>query len=164
MKVTAIVAVDQNFGIGKNNRLLWHLPDDLKFFKSKTSGHAVVMGRKTFDSLGRPLPKRLNVVITRQKDFPPDGVEVVHSLENALDLVKDRGEENCFIIGGGEIYRQAMPLCDVLLITRVHHSFEAEVFFPEPDAEQWQRIWFEEHPQDEKHAHAFTFEEYRRKI
>lgn len=151
------VAVGENFAIGKNNQLLWHMPADLKFFKQTTSGHTVVMGRKTFDSVGRPLPNRRNIVITRDTELKIDGVEVVNSLDEALAITKTE-EKPVFIIGGAEIYRQALPKTQTLYLTTIHHHFDADTFFPEIDREEWKVISSEPHKADEKNKYDYTFE------
>ncbi|AEH01332.1 dihydrofolate reductase [Lacinutrix sp. 5H-3-7-4] len=160
--LTMIVAAGENNEIGKDNDLIWHLKDDLKRFKSLTSGHHIIMGRKTFESFPKPLPNRTHVVISRQKDYQvPVGVLVVHSLEDAIDAAK--GDTQPFIIGGGEIYRQAMPLAAKIEITRVHSTFNADTFFPEIDTTVWKETNSVVHPQDEDHKYAFSFITYERK-
>lgn len=156
------VAVGENYAIGKNNQLLWHMPADLKFFKQTTSGHTVVMGRKTFDSVGKPLPNRRNIVITRDSELKIDGVEVVNSLDAAIALTKDE-EKPVFIVGGAEIYRQALPKTDVLYLTTIHHNFDADTFFPEIDRNDWTVISAERHEADEKNKYDYTFEVLKRK-
>ncbi len=135
--MTLIAAAGENNGIGKDNDLIWHLTDDLKRFKELTDGHHIIMGRKTFESFKKPLPNRTHVVITRQQDYKvPDGVIVVHNMEDALDVA--RCDQQPFIIGGGEIYKQALSLADKIELTRVHHTFEsADTFFPEVDSYLW---------------------------
>lgn len=157
------VAVGENFAIGKNNQLLWHMPADLKFFKQTTSGHTVVMGRKTFDSVGRPLPNRRNIVITRDASLKIDGVEVVNSLDEALEITENE-EKPVFIVGGAEIYRQALPKTDTLYLTTIHHNtFDADTFFPEIDRSEWELISSEPHKADEKNKYDYTFEVLKRK-
>lgn len=164
MILTAMVAAAENNAIGKDNDLLWHLPKDMKFFKETTSGHAVIMGRKTLESFKRPLPNRENIVITRQTDYHPEGVHIVHSLDEAVALAKTLENEECFVLGGGEIYKQSIHLCDRVYLTRVHASFsDAEAYFPELDLAEWEEAWREEHPVDERHAYAYTFLRYERK-
>lgn len=161
--ISLIVAIADNHAIGKNNDLLWHLPDDLKHFKRTTSGHPIIMGRKTFESFGaRPLPKRTNVVITRGNAYTSEGnLVVVRSLDEALQQVNE--EEEVFIIGGGEIYKQAMPIIDRMYLTVVHHQFEADTYFPAFDEREWTEVANEYHPADEKHAYAFTIKTLSRK-
>jgi len=152
--ITIVVAIASNYAIGKNNQLLWHLPKDLKHFKDITAGGTVIMGRKTFDSVGKPLPKRRNIVITR-KPVEIEGCEVVNSVGAALALCKT--EHEVFIVGGAEIYRQTMPLVNRIYLTIVHHSFEADTFFPEIDYKEWKEIEKEDHETDEKHQFAYSF-------
>jgi len=154
MYITIVVAIASNNAIGKNNQLLWHLPKDLKHFKDITAGGTVIMGRKTYDSVGRPLPKRRNIIITRQA-IEIEGCEVVSSLEAAIALCSD--EQEVFIVGGAEIYRQAMHICNRIYLTIVHHAFEADTFFPEIDYKEWQQTAIEDHEIDEKHAFAYSF-------
>lgn len=153
-----IAAAAENNALGKDNQLLWHLPDDFKRFKQLTTGHYIIMGRKTFESFPKPLPNRTHVVITRQKDYHPEGCIVVDSLEKAIAVVPEN--EDAYIIGGGEIYLQSLAITDKIELTKVHHSFEADTFFPEIDIMQWQLIETEYHPKDEKHAYDFTYETY----
>nr|MBC7611987.1 dihydrofolate reductase [Pseudopedobacter sp.] len=155
MTLSIIVATDEENGIGKENQLMWHLPKDLKFFKTTTSGHPIIMGRKTYDSVGRPLPNRRNIIITRQKDLKIDGVEIFNDLENAVKACSN--EHEVFIVGGGEIYRQALPFTDKIYLTKVHHTFDADAFFPEFNHSEWELISKEDHVQDEKHAFSFSF-------
>ncbi|MEH3115605.1 dihydrofolate reductase [Pedobacter terrae] len=151
------VAIGENYAIGKNNQLLWHMPADLKFFKQTTSGHTVIMGRKTFDSVGKPLPNRRNIVITRDTQLKIEGVEVLNSLEEALAFTKTE-EKQVFIVGGAEIYKQALPKTQTLYLTTIHHSFEADTFFPEIDRKEWKVISIEPHKADEKNKYNYTFE------
>lgn len=159
--LTIIAAVAENGVIGDKNQLLWHISEDLKFFKAQTSGHPVIMGRKTYESLGRPLPNRRNVVISRQEGLEIAGCEVVHSLEEALRLFSPADEP--FIIGGAQIYAQALPLADRMLLTRVHHAYEGDTRFPEWDAAAWERVSEEYHERGEKYPHPFTFECYQKR-
>ncbi len=152
--LSLIAAAADNNAIGKNNQLLWSLPADLKHFRETTSGRTVIMGRKTFESIGRPLPNRRNIVVTRQADYSPEGVEVAHSLEEAIGLIG--GQDEAFVIGGAELYRQALPLADRVYLTRVKGEFEADAFFPELGPE-WREVSRREGIVDEKNAlpHAF---------
>lgn len=159
--INVIVAIAENNIIGGENRLLWHISEDLKHFKSITSGHPVVMGRKTYESLGRPLPNRRNVVITRS-EITIEGCEVVHSLEEALSLFEPK--DQVFIIGGAEIYRATMPLADRFYLTRVHHPYEGDTAYPEWDKNEWELISQERFERGEKYEYPYTFEEYRRTI
>ena len=154
MILSAVVAISENNAIGKNNQLLWHLPADLKHFKLITSGHTIIMGRKTFDSLGRPLPNRRNIVITRQQMFIP-GCELVASLDEALNLCA--AEQEVFIIGGAQIYRMAMPFTQRIYLTVVHKDFDADAWFPEINPEEWEETRREDHDVDEKNTIAYSF-------
>ncbi|MES2828020.1 MAG: dihydrofolate reductase [Bacteroidota bacterium] len=155
MIVTIVVAIAENNAIGKGNELLWHLPKDLKHFKEITKGHTIIMGRKTFDSIKKPLPHRRNIVITRKTDLEIEGAEVVNTIEKAFELSKNDGE--VFIVGGAEIYKQAMHLTDKIYLTVVHQSFEGDAFFPEIDSNIWKETATETHLPDEKHNISFTF-------
>lgn len=159
--MTLIAAVAENNALGKDNQLLWHLPDDFKRFKALTSGHYIIMGRKTFESFPKPLPNRTHVIITRQNYNAPEGCIVVNSLEEAIAVCPKN--EDVFVIGGGEIYIQSITIADKVDITRVHQSFEADTFFPEIDLAQWQLVFEEYHPKDEKHEFDFTFQTFMRK-
>ena len=161
MIVTIVVAMGENNAIGKNNELLWYLPKDLRHFKTITKGHTVIMGRKTFESVGMPLPNRRNIIITRNTDLAIEGTEVVHTLEDALELCK-QGEE-VFVIGGAEIYKIAMPHTDKIYLTVVHENFEADAFFPEIDHNLWLETASEKHLPDDKNNLSFTFSTLERK-
>lgn len=164
MIVSSIVATSLNHAIGKDNQLLWHLPADLKFFKSTTMGCPVIMGRKTFQSIGRTLPGRKNVVITRDKTFNSDNqfdILVVGSLDEAL--VKLHSEKEVFIIGGGEIYKQSMDTVDTIYLTLVNVTIDADVYFPEIDSSKFDLVWEEAHKADEKNSLDYTFQKYERK-
>ena len=160
MKVSLIVAVSENGVIGKDNDLIWHLPKDMKFFKETTKGHHVIMGRKNLESIPhkfRPLPNRVNVIITRKTDYKADGCIVVNSLEDALAVAKENGEKEPFIIGGGQIYKLALDknLVDRIYITRINHSFKGDTYFPKI-TEEWKEISKESYNTDEKHKYSFT--------
>ncbi|WP_191858110.1 dihydrofolate reductase [Hanstruepera ponticola] len=161
-EITLIVAAGEDNAIGKDNDLIWHLSDDLKRFKSLTNGHHIIMGRKTFESFPKPLPNRTHIVITRQDKYQvPDGVIVVNNLEDAFDAA--RNDKQPFVIGGGEIYKQAMPFADKIELTRVHESFEnADTFFPEIDETVWKETQKTFHDKDEKHQYPFSFITYLR--
>lgn len=159
--ISIIAAVGKNNEIGKGNTLLWHMPADLEHFKKITSGHPVIMGRKTFESIGKPLPNRQNIVITRDKTYLRHGVNVVHSLEEALR--RAQGKQEIFIIGGGELYKQIMPFADKLYITRVDaEDSVADAFFPEIIPIIWNEVSREEHKKDEKNPFDYTFSVYER--
>ena len=150
----AIVAHDQNRLIGGGNDLLWHLPNDLKYFKERTRGFPIIMGRKTFDSLGRPLPGRRNMVVTRQADWTAEGVEVFGSLEDTLAALNGA---DAYIVGGGEIYRVALPSVDLLYVTEVHAAIDGgDTWFPNY-SEGFTETAREDHPADERHAYAYSF-------
>jgi dihydrofolate reductase len=154
MTISSIVAISENHVIGKNNQLLWHMPTDLKHFKQITSGHTVIMGRKTFDSVGKPLPKRRNIIITRQHlDIPC--CEVVSSVDEAIALCKDEAE--VFIVGGAEIYRLALPQTNRIYLTIIHQAFEGDSFFPELDKFEWVETSRDDYPADEKNKYPFSF-------
>ncbi len=159
--ITIIAAVAQNNALGKNNDLLWHLPNDFKRFKELTSGHYIIMGRKTFESFPKPLPNRTHVIITRQENFAPEGCIVVDNIEKAIS--KCPVNEDIFIIGGGEIYKQTISLANKLDITKVHENFDAEIFFPEIDLNIWKLDSEEFHSKDEKHKYDFSFLSYSKK-
>ena len=161
--IAMIAAAGENNALGKDNKLMWHLPDDFKRFKDITTGHKMIMGRKTFESFPKPLPNRLHIVITRDRTYKLDHPQcvVVHSLEEALQ--KTEPEETVFVIGGGEIYELAMDISDVIELTRIHANFEADTYFPEIDTGQWELVKEEYHPEDARHAHAFTYLTYTRK-
>lgn len=160
--LTLIAAIGQNNSLGKDNQLLWHLPNDFKRFKALTTGHSIIMGRKTFESLPKMLPNRRHIIISRQTDYAPAQCIVVPSVEEAIAQAK-KDDENPFVIGGGAIYSLMLPLANRLEITRVHYEFEADTFFPEIDLTQWELIHYEPHYKDEKHAFDYTFETYIRK-
>jgi dihydrofolate reductase len=159
--VIMIAAVAENNALGKNNDLLWHLPNDFKRFKEITSGHHIIMGRKTFESFPKPLPNRTHVIITRQNDFEYEGCVVVQNIEKAISVCPIN--ENLYIIGGGEIYQQSISFADQLDITRVHHSFDADVYFPEIDPEIWELTSETYHSKDERHLFDYTFQTFVRK-
>jgi len=162
-KLTIIVAVGENDAIGKDNKLIWHLSDDLKRFKSLTNGHHIIMGRKTFESFSKPLPNRTHIVITRQNNYQvPEGVIVVNSLEEAIITAKN--DTQAFIIGGGDIYKQAMVLANKIELTRVHENFEADTFFPKIDTTIWEETSNTFHDKDDNHKHAFSFITYSKSI
>ncbi|MGV3539783.1 MAG: dihydrofolate reductase [Rufibacter sp.] len=160
--IALVVAISENRAIGKDNQLLWHLPEDLKHFKRLTLGHPMIMGRKTFEAIGKPLPGRTSIIVSRQEDYTvPEGCLLATSLEEALQeaLALD---EQVMVIGGGQIYEQALPLAEVIYLTLVHETFEADAFFPELGASAWEVTEQEEHPADERHPFPFTFFTFRR--
>jgi dihydrofolate reductase len=164
VKIILLVAKAKNRVIGKDNQLVWKLSADLKRFKHLTTGHYLLMGRKTFESLGRPLPNRTHLIITRNTAFEaPDGHFVFHSVEEALIFCTKRQLEKLFVIGGGEIYKEALPLCDALEITEVDASPEGDTFFPELDPNQWIEKDREEFPADESNEYPYAFVSYEKR-
>lgn len=159
--ISLIAAVARNGIIGNQNRLLWHISEDLRRFKALTSGHPVIMGRKTYESLGRPLPGRLNVVISRQTDYSASSAVVVHSLDDALHIFNPEIES--FIIGGAEIYAQALPIADRLYLTIVDSDYEGDTRFPIWDPSSWKLTEEEHHPNGKDFSHPFSFLVYERK-
>ncbi len=151
--LSIICAIAQNLAIGKNNQLLWHIPEDFKRFKDLTSGRAVVMGENTFKSLGKPLPERTNIVISKNPDFKAEGTIVFHSIEEALAKAKEIEKEEIFIIGGGQIYQQTIGLADKLYLTVVEGNFDADTFFP--DYSEFKKVVFEKESADERHRYKF---------
>ncbi len=161
--IAVIVAASENNVIGINNQLPWKLPDDFKFFKNTTYGFPIIMGRKTWESLGgKPLKGRHNIVITRQPDYTAEGVTITNSLAGALAIAEKDEVKEIFVIGGMEIIRQAWNQVDRIYLTRVHGTFEGDAFFPEINPTEWKRVHTEEHPADDRHAYAFTFETWER--
>jgi dihydrofolate reductase len=163
--ITLIAAAAENNALGKNNEMIWHLPDDFKRFKKLTSGHTIILGRKTYESLNGPLPNRKHIIITRQEDYvnqvDSSCCIVVDSIEAAI--AKTNTEDENFVIGGGEIYKLALPLADKIELTRVHVTFEAEAFFPEFSMDNWNLVNEEYHPKDEKHKVDFTYQTFLKK-
>jgi dihydrofolate reductase len=159
--IIMIAAVAENNALGKNNELVWHLPNDFKRFKSLTTGHHIIMGRKTFESFPKPLPDRVHIVISRQENYKPEGCIVVDSIEKAIALCPEN--DDSYVIGGGEIYNLALPLTDIIELTKVHHSFDADAFFPKINKSEWILVEAEENYKDEKHLYDYTYETYIRK-
>jgi dihydrofolate reductase len=162
MTISLIVAASQNDVIGKDNQLPWHLPADMKYLKNVTLGHHVIMGRKTFDALGKPLPGRTNIIITRQEDFTADGCIVVNDIHHAIDYAKAHDETECFIIGGGDIFIQSLIWADRIYLTRVMHKFEGDTFFPQLAEGDWNEVKVERHLNDEKNKYPYAFMVYDR--
>ncbi len=164
MTISLIVAIDNKFGIGKNNQLLWHLPNDLKYFKALTTGKTIVMGRNTHESIGKPLPNRTNVVVSRNANYIAQGCVVVHSLTDAVQYAQANATNELMIIGGGQLYQQALPLCTTLYITHVDAEVQgADVFLPTIDFTQWQLVSTTPHQSDDKHQYPYTFATYIKK-
>ena len=169
MTVSIIAAVAENYAIGKNNDLIWRLPDDMRFFTQKTRGHHVIMGRKNWDSIPekyRPLPDRTNIVVTRKADFNAAGCLVVHSPEEGIEMAGQAGDDEAFIIGGGQIYRLSLArnLIDRMYITWVHEKFDADTFFPEIDFSVWKKTREEFHKADERNPYDFTITTYEKRM
>lgn len=162
MKISSIVAVAKNGVIGHENDLPWRLSGDLKFFKKTTSGHHIIMGRKNFQSIGRPLPKRTNIILSRNPFFIVSNCLVAQSIEEALQLAYDNGEEEAFIIGGAKIYEQTMDIIDRLYYTEVHAEPEGDVFFPKINWDQWKLVSEEHHKADDRNEYDYTFKIYER--
>ena len=160
--ISLIVAASSNNAIGKNNQLLWHLPKDLKFFKNTTWAMVVIMGRKTFESVNKPLPGRVNIVITSRQDWSAEGVWVAKDLDDAITQAKTTNCKEIFVIGGGEIYKQAMPVADKIYMTRVHAEIEGDTFFPVIDETVWTLKENIDFKADEKHAYDFSFQTWRK--
>jgi dihydrofolate reductase len=158
-----LVAFDENRVIGKNNTLIWHLPADLKRFKSLTTGHVIIMGRKTFESIGKPLPNRTTIVISRQADLQIEGVIIAHSVEEAILKAKSITREDIFIVGGAEIYALSLALADQILVTQLHDIFEGDAYFPEIPLASWEITEKERGITDEKNAYQYSYITYTRK-
>jgi len=167
MILSIIVAAAENNVIGKDNTLIWSLPADMKFFKDTTKGHPIITGRKNYESIPekyRPLPDRTNIVVTRQPDYKAPGAIVVSSIDEAIQYTKQHfANEEVFVIGGAEIYKQTLSLCDKIYLTRIHHSFEGDAFFPELPPTDWTLTEEKEHLADEKNKYPFTFQTWERK-
>ncbi len=162
MRLSIIAAMSANRVIGSSNNLPWRLPADLKRFKNLTMGHHLIMGRKTFESIGQPLPGRTTVVITHQTGYAPSGVLVAHSIDQALQLAADDPE--VFVAGGGQIYQQMLPRADRLYLTSIHEEFEGDTDFPEFKESDWKLISEEDHPPDEKNSYPYSFLIYKKKM
>lgn len=160
MSLSIIVAVDENYGIGKDNQLPWHLPADLKYFKAVTTGHTIIMGRKTYESMGKALPNRRNIVISRQRALQLSDAELVHSLEEAVSLCTP--DEEAFVIGGAEIFKQALPLISTMYITRIKHKFDADTYLKGIAWDDWKEVSREDREADEKNAYTYSFLKYQK--
>ncbi len=163
MIVSAIVAVAKNNVIGKNNSIPWYLPEDLKYFKARTLNHHIIMGRKSYQSIGHPLPKRTNIIVTRDPFFIASNCLVVHSIEEGLEIAEQNGEEEVFIIGGAEIYQLSLPYLNRLYITEIELDVEGDTFFPKPDMAEWELISEDPRQADEKNKYNYSFKVYERK-
>ncbi|MDJ1470153.1 dihydrofolate reductase [Cytophagaceae bacterium DM2B3-1] len=162
MQISIIAAFTENRVLGKDNQLIWHLPEDLKNFKRLTSGHPIIMGRKTFESLGRPLPNRTNIIITRNPDYQATGCMIVSSLEEAIQKATNIDREEVFVIGGGEIYTQALPLADTMYLTHVHTTLEGDTLFPVFSSQEWNIAHTQSFKKDEKHVYDFDIVTWKR--
>jgi dihydrofolate reductase len=160
MSISFIFAMDRNRAIGKDNQLPWHLPADLKFFKTVTMGHPILMGRKTYESIGKPLPGRINVVITQEPNFRAEGCKIVHSADEAAAQFQ---QQELFVIGGSEIFRLFLPEVDRMYITRIEHEFAADTFFPDVNMAEWTLVSSEQGVQDDKNPYLYYFQIYQRK-
>jgi len=161
--ISFIVAAAENNVIGKDNQLPWHLPSDMKYFKNQTWGMTVIMGRKSLESLGKPLQGRKNIVVTRNKDWKQEGTEVAHSINEAIDLAKETGVNEIFIIGGAEIFKEAMPFANRIYLTRIHHHFDGDAYFPEVSDAEWTLVQSRFCDADEKNQYPHTFQVWERK-
>jgi dihydrofolate reductase len=161
--LSLLVAAGENNVIGKDNKLPWHLPDDLKYFKNQTWGMPILMGRRTFESIGKPLQGRKSIVITRSKDWKHDGVEVVHSVEEAIRKAKELGAKEIFVIGGAEIFQTTFPQANKIYLTKIHHQFDGDVYFPELSSNDWDLIQSRFCSADQKNPYAHTFQVWERK-
>ena len=163
MIISLIVAMDEKRGIGMEGKLPWHLPADLKQFKSLTMNHHIIMGRKTYESIGRPLPGRIMVVVTRNPAYKAEGCLIVHSLEEAIEKARESEEDEAFIIGGGEIFTEAIDLADRIYLTQVHANIPVNIFFPEYSPGDWEEVESGFNPADEKNQYPFTYKILTRK-
>lgn len=163
MVISFIVATSENNVIGKNNKLPWHLPTDMKYFKNVTWAMPVIMGRKSFEALGEPLRGRTNIVVTRNKGWHATGVQTVPSIDQAITLAAQTDAKEIFITGGGEIFRAALPSADRIYLTRVHENFDGDAFFPELDEDEWKLVSNRDCPPDEKNPYAMSFQVWERK-
>lgn len=160
MIISLIVAVSQNNVIGKDNKLPWYLPEDWKYFKRVTSGHHIIMGRATYESLGKPLPGRTNIVVTRQQTYDAPGCIIVGDIKAGFEYARSHGEAECFVIGGADIFRQSLVWADRIYLTRVMHDFDGDTIFPELNHDDWKMIKEERHLPDEKNRYPFSFQVY----
>ncbi len=165
LMISFIVAMDKNnvIGIKNDNKMPWHLPKDLQFFKEQTTGHTIIMGRKTFESVNKKFPGRTNIVITTQKDWSHEGVITAGSLEEALEKAKATNCKELFVIGGGEIFKQAMDMADKIYMTRVNADLDGDTFFPAIDENKFEMVRNVEHEQDTKHLYSYSFQTWKKK-
>ncbi|WP_146904725.1 dihydrofolate reductase [Adhaeribacter aerolatus] len=160
--IASIFAMSENRVIGKDNKLPWHLPADLKFFKATTLHHPILMGRKTYESIGKPLPQRTSVIITHQPDYQVPGALVVNSLTEGIKTAQAI-HPDIFIIGGAEILKEAFPLIDTMYLTHIHATFDGDVFYPDYNEQEWQEVWREDHEPDEKNKYPYSFLKLKRR-
>ncbi len=163
MIISTIVAVSENEVIGKNNQLPWHLPADLKYFKKITNGHHVLMGRKCFESIGKPLPGRTNLVLTRNNNYQPDGIVKIHTIDDGINIAKEHGETELFILGGADVFRLTMPVIDKLYFNTIHAEFEGDTFWPKTDWTQWKLDSTEYHDADTNNLFPYSFSVFTRR-
>jgi dihydrofolate reductase len=161
--IAIVVAASENNVIGKDNQLIWHLPADLRYFKNLTMGHPILMGRKTYDSIGKPLPGRTTVIITRQHNLQVPDCIVTNSLDEAIAEAQ-KIDQDVYIIGGAEIYKQAITKADTIYLTRVHHYFDGDAYFPELAKNEWEAISSEDHESDDKNKYSYSFITLKRKL
>ena len=162
MKISIIVAISEGNIIGKTNSLPWYLPADLKHFKETTMGHCIIMGQKTHESIGRTLPGRTNIILSFDENFKSEGCIPVRSIEEALRVASAKNEDEVFIIGGASVYKQFIEIADKLYVTRIHHNFEGDVYFPEIDPKKWKLVTTEKHKKDNKNSYDYSFEVYKK--
>ena len=165
MKISIIAAIGSNYAIGKDNDMIWSLPDDMNFFKGKTNGHTVIMGRLNYDSIParwRPLPNRRNIILTTNPDYHVEGVDVYRDIDDAIESARQEGEKELFIIGGGQIYELGLKYADIMYLTEIKQDFDADVFFPEYNKEEWKEVERIPHQVDERHSYPFDFVTYIR--
>lgn len=160
--ISIIVAMGKNNEIGKNNKMPWHLPNDLHYFKEKTTGHVVVMGRKTFESIGKPLPNRKNIVLTRQNNDLHNSVTTIHELNDINHIASKYKDKHIFILGGAEIYKQTIDMADHLFITQIDEAFEADAFFPQINPTEWKKVYEIKGEKDAKNNYDYTFLKFSR--
>jgi len=160
MIVSMLVAVDEKNAMGYMNKLPWYLPADLKYFKQLTHGHHMLMGRRTFESLGKPLPERVNMVLTSNKDYVAPGTVTVNTLGEGIDVARNANETELFVIGGAVVFKESLPLANRLYLTRIHAEFAADTFLPFDVSPEWKLLQSESHQPDEKNKYAYTFEVY----
>jgi len=166
MRISQIVATTRNHVIGVDNDLPWHLPDDMQFFKEQTNGHHILMGRKNFESIPmkfRPLPNRVNIVLTRKTDYQAEGIEVVHSIVSGIEIAQNAGEDELYVIGGAEIYAQTIEMTDRIYLTEIDAELEGDAYFPKIDKSNWVETSRKHHPADDRHQYSFDFVIYDRK-